>query len=199
MAGYILYRPFGRPVHSAGHLYVQGDDGPKGVPDPPARPRGTRNLQAHGRPRRRGDGREDLRPFSPSFQRGRPCLPVGITDAAGLPALQSGRIAGYELASGVQHGRKLRLQYELAGVFGRAHAVLSVAVSGAHRPELCVGGERDRRSVCPNQGIYPEAEKDHRQLLGGPDEDHAVCAAAPLLCGGPAACLPGRGTDIQPL
>ena len=93
------------------------------------------------------------------LQRRRACVPLGVADVAGIFAAQPGGNGRDELAPCMEHSREFYLQHELAGLFGRIHAVVSDPGAGAYRAKLRVRRGGHCRAVCADPGADPQNEK----------------------------------------
>ena len=88
---------------------------------------------------------------------------------------------------GLQHGRQLYHQHELAELLRREHDELLLADGRPRQPQLLVGGPGHRRGGGAGARHRPARERHGRQLLGGPRAPALLPAAADLhhLCGVP--------------
>ena len=70
-------------------------------------------------------------------------------------------------APGVQHGRLVHHEYQLAGLFGREHDELLHPDGWSRLSQLCFRGDRHRAGDRVHSRHRAAADEDHRQLLGG--------------------------------
>src|SRR5262249_52143315 len=153
-----------------------------------ARPPGAADLPSLRRPRRGGDGVEDL------------CHRHAVVQSVWLPgrvrlAAAAGRVTsrltqptgfwGGDTRLLVQYRYQLYYQYQLAGLRRRDDYELPDADAGSDRTKFRLCGNWDGGAG----GVHPRLSAphgaDHRQLLGRPDPQHALHPAAHVA--GPSA------------
>ena len=100
---------------------------------------------------------------------------------------------------GLQHGRQLHHQHQLAELRRGVHPVLSFADGGAGLPQLRLGrrGNRGRRGS--GAGDRPAFGPDDRQLLGGSGSREPISAAADLHCLRRLSRFPGNDSEFPAL
>ena len=135
-------------------------------------------------PRRRRSPRgSELARLCAGAARLQPCgrpLPLRAPAAAGRAAPQPGRHGRGAAGARVQHRRLLRHQHQLAELRRRDDDEPSHPDGRAHRPELRLRRDRHRRRGRRHPRLRSGLGAKHRQLLGRPDQDHPLRAAAHL-------------------
>ena len=104
---------------------------------------------------------------------------------------------GVDPAPGVQHGRLVRDQHQLAVLLGRVDDGPPGADGRARRAELRLGRRRHGRRRRPDPRVHPLAHRPDRQLLGRPGPRHPAhpAAARRRRRAGPADRA-GRGAEL---
>ncbi len=118
--------------------------------------------------------------------------PDALLDAAGALERHADD-AGF----GVQHGRQLHDEHELAGLFAGHHDELLDADGGSRGAELCFGRGGNCRCRCADSRICAAHRKDDRKLLGGRHPLHALHPASHLHSGDAVLRLAGIDPELQ--
>ena len=152
-----------------------------------------------GSPPGRRDGLEELRPRHADVQHARTVCRVPAPARPGIAPAESREPRRGRAAPGIQHGRQLRVQHQLAIVWRRDDAELPHADARPDGAELRLGRVRDGVPCRGHPRSGPPYGPDDRQLLGRPGPVHPLHPLAPVPRGRHPARVAGRRADLPAL
>ena len=103
-----------------------------------------------------------------------------ISTVAAFAPVEPARTRQCGAGPGLEHGRQLYHQHQLAVVYARDHDELSHSNGRPRVSQLPLGGDGHRGGCGPHPRHQADQFGHHRQLLGGHDALTALCAAAGL-------------------
>ena len=123
-------------------------------------------------------------------------LPAAESDAL-LDAAGARKRHADDAGPGVQHGRQLHDEHELAVVFAGHDDELPGADGGARGPELCFRRRRNCGCGRADPRICAPHREDDRKFLGRCDALHALHPASDFHSGDAVLCLAGIHSELQ--
>ncbi len=98
---------------------------------------------------------------------------------AAVAAVESAALAERHIGLGLQYGRELRDQHQLAGLFRRVRVELFHSNGRARRAEFLLGGNGHRGCLRADPRLCTPLGARHRQLLGRPHAQHRSTSCCP--------------------